>query len=689
MFARRGIELLCIGGAALLTPFASAQTFSNSAPIIVADSGPAGVYPSEINVTGLSGPVDSVVVKLRNIQHTRPSDLDILLVGPGGERILLMSDCGADCDISGVTITFRDGRPFLPSACTLTSGEFRPTNFGAAKTMPAPAPAGPYGFAFANFSGTSGNGTWALYVNDDSSGDGGTVSGGWEISFTTSSTLLYQGQLTTAGVPVDGSADLEFSLFDSPTGGQLLSTQTIAGLSVDDGLFTAPLTFPDGVFDGRARWLEIATRSPAGAGAFVTLTPRQLITPATFALRAASSQNLQPPGVATPALTVASNAAVGIGTTEPGMSLEVTGPLTYYSGVNSGVDAGASWAYLHANGTEPTDPALIWSSPARLRLGAETARGAGFVERMTIRADGNVGIGTANPSDRLQIVGGNLVLESSGSFARAIRNAGTLIASYGIGSTFLVAEGASQSLVRFAIAPGRDADILGDGPFVSNGLDFAEAFKSASADLEPGELVALSLGDWQSCRRTETAYDAHLFGVVSTRPSFIAGMSFEARAAVDPELARERAMLQDMVLGAGDATQEARDRAGLRLAEIDAALSEKVKKAYRPIALSGRVPTKVDGQFGSIRAGDRLTSSPTPGHAMKQSRPGMCVGVALEDFNGAGPGMIMILVQPGWHGGAAPHGDAVETATLATELAELRRLKAELHELIANQALRR
>jgi hypothetical protein len=98
-----------------------------------------------------------------------------------------------------------------------------------------------------------------------------------------------------------------------------------------------------------------------------------------------------------------------------------------------------------------------------------------------------------------------------------------------------------------------------------------------------------------------------------------------------------------------------------------------------PSALAGRVPTKVDARYGPIRAGDRLTSSPTPGHAMKQIEAGMSVGVAREDFAGPGAGSIMILVQPGWHGGAAganPTGG--EIAELRSELEAVRALVRQL-----------
>jgi hypothetical protein len=59
---------------------------------------------------------------------------------------------------------------------------------------------------------------------------------------------------------------------------------------------------------------------------------------------------------------------------------------------------------------------------------------------------------------------------------------------------------------------------------------------------------------------------------------------------------------------------------------------------------------KVDGAYGSIAVGDLLTTSPTPGHAMKACDPqrafGAVLGKALKPWIGA-RGLIPILVTLG------------------------------------------
>ena len=66
-----------------------------------------------------------------------------------------------------------------------------------------------------------------------------------------------------------------------------------------------------------------------------------------------------------------------------------------------------------------------------------------------------------------------------------------------------------------------------------------------------------------------------------------------------------------------------------------------------PLALVGRVPCKVDATYGPIAVGDLLTTSPTPGHAMRCDDRLACLGAilgkALEPLD-TGTGVILVLV---------------------------------------------
>lgn len=167
------------------TASASYGPFANATSVTIPNSGAGTPYPSNISVSGISGSVSKVTVTLTRMNHTFPGDIDILLVGPGGQKVILMSDTGSSFDLVNTTLTFDDAGPALPTAALINSGTFRPTNSGTGDLFPAPAPAGPSGSALADFAGLSPNGTWSLYVVDDAGGDIGNIAGGWSVNFQT------------------------------------------------------------------------------------------------------------------------------------------------------------------------------------------------------------------------------------------------------------------------------------------------------------------------------------------------------------------------------------------------------------------------------------------------------------------------------------------------------------------------
>ena len=130
--------------------------------------------------------------------------------------------------------------------------------------------------------------------------------------------------------------------------------------------------------------------------------------------------------------------------------------------------------------------------------------------------------------------------------------------------------------------------------------DFAEMFPSGET-LTSGDLVVFS-GSGESVQRATGTDGEQLAGIVSTRPGFLAG--------------------------------------------------ENAKGAY-PIALAGRVPTKVNRENGAIAVGDPLTASSTPGEAMKMTQAGQVVGYALEAYAGTeSDNLILTYVNVGyWSGG--------------------------------------
>jgi hypothetical protein len=112
--------------------------------------------------------------------------------------------------------------------------------------------------------------------------------------------FTYQGMLTDGGSPADGEYDFQFTLHDDPTAGTPVgSPVAIEDHLVTDGLFTVHLDFGQ-VFGGAARFLEIGVRPGNSGGAYTTLTPRQELTPAPYALALPglwTQQNAESPNI--------------------------------------------------------------------------------------------------------------------------------------------------------------------------------------------------------------------------------------------------------------------------------------------------------------------------------------------------------------------------------------------------------
>lgn len=165
----------------------SAGQFCNAGgPLTIPDSGPASAYPSTATVTGSPVNPSSVKLVLNGLTHTYPDDLDFLLVGPGGQTLVVLSDVGGGGDVVNLSLVLDDDAAALPpDSGPLSAGSYRPSNVGGGDTFPAPAPAGPHGnpapagsaTLLSTFGTGDPNGTWSLYLVDDASSDSGTLAG--------------------------------------------------------------------------------------------------------------------------------------------------------------------------------------------------------------------------------------------------------------------------------------------------------------------------------------------------------------------------------------------------------------------------------------------------------------------------------------------------------------------------------
>jgi subtilisin-like proprotein convertase family protein len=190
------------GGAQLLAPSTAVltiQDFANTGAISIPTLGAATPYPSTIAVAGLAGSVTRVAVHLYDLSHTFPDDVDVLLVGPTGQTVMLMSDAGGNPDLNNVDLTFQDGAGALPDNGSISAGTYAPTDYEVGDIMPGPAPAGPYGTLLSSFNGLNPNGTWQLFVADDTGPDGGSIAGGWSLEIDTPGSVQFSAASFGAG----------------------------------------------------------------------------------------------------------------------------------------------------------------------------------------------------------------------------------------------------------------------------------------------------------------------------------------------------------------------------------------------------------------------------------------------------------------------------------------------------------
>ena len=192
----------------------SSSAWSNGNTILIPDHGAATPYPSSITVSGVIGSAIKATVTLNGFTHQFPHDVSALLVGPSGANVLLMSHTGGGHSVSNLTLTFDDAAAgTLPNSNPDLSGIYRPSTYPGAVTFPFPAPIGPFGSTLAGVAGWSPNGTWSLFVLDDTVGDSGYITSGWSLNLTTAAPL----------VPL---ADLAIGLSSTPSSLYLGSAMT-------------------------------------------------------------------------------------------------------------------------------------------------------------------------------------------------------------------------------------------------------------------------------------------------------------------------------------------------------------------------------------------------------------------------------------------------------------------------------
>jgi uncharacterized delta-60 repeat protein len=173
---------LSLGTAAFVyTVGNTSRSFTNNTPITIPSYGAATPYPATNAIAGLNGEVSHLTLSLTNLSHQYPPDINMLLVSPAGQKVIVMRNVGGSIRVTDLYLTLDDAATnALPAGTNLTSGTFKPASYGVSFDLGAypPAPAMPYSNALSAFNGSNPNGTWSLYVVDSLAPDGGSI-GAW------------------------------------------------------------------------------------------------------------------------------------------------------------------------------------------------------------------------------------------------------------------------------------------------------------------------------------------------------------------------------------------------------------------------------------------------------------------------------------------------------------------------------
>ncbi len=488
----------------------------------------------------------------------------------------------------------------------------------------------------------------------------------------------YQGRLMDANVPADGLYDLQFSLFPDPVLnlGQIGPPIDVNDIDIIDGYFTVELDFGNIAFKGDARWLQIGVRPWDSENRHTILSPRQEVTPTPYALYAQKASTDNDWMVSGSDMYSIPSGNIGIGTTTPVSSLEVVSPVDTHS-----IRATSNYIPVYALRTAPTGtwPAIegdcnslyngaagirgkiLSTTPGSLSAGVyghnagEGSNGVGvrghhvgsgtgvygqcdngfggyFVGAKNYFG-GNVGIGTTTPDAKLEIDGdnnpsglkvswgsdyGNLYGEfkhagSGGLIINANAGGGWADMSFQTdGTTRMFIERAGNvgigtvgnpperltvrgNILVQSVATGASVAEIGEG------LDYAEGFNvTEDTDIEAGTVLVIDSDNPGKLTVSRSAYDSKVAGIVAGAKGLGSGV-----------------------------------RLGIGQFDYD-------------VALAGRVHCNVDATEQAIQAGDLLTTSATPGYAMKATdydrARGAILGKAMQKLEQGKKGQILVLV---------------------------------------------
>ena len=280
--------------------------------------------------------------------------------------------------------------------------------------------------------------------------------------------------------------------------------------------------------------------------------------------------------------------------------LTVTGATTFNNGLT--VNGAATTGNVTVNGmtTVSSTGTLDATAGSTILNNGVSVSGTASFGQMTINASSSSATALTIGTGSLYIQSG-IVQAGSGFWGITVSESGhQRIVPAGSGETVGQATGDHCSDGSYFNVYGVSSGIITDGQCelaanTPGGNDVAEKYPSTQS-LTPGEVVSIDVVNSQYVVKSTVPNDNMAIGIVSTTPGYTLGIN---------------------------------------------------NPGY-PIALAGRVPVDVTNEGGPIAPGDYLTSSSTPGFAMKATPGDKTIGQALEAFNGTRGQIIMFVnVAPG------------------------------------------
>jgi hypothetical protein len=292
-------------------------------------------------------------------------------------------------------------------------------------------------------------------------------------------TVTYQGRLLDDSSVADGLYDLRFSAYNEEGDSNPLTVTGAQDVDVIDGYFTVQLGLDGVEFNGDgAHWLEVAVReaNSTDPGDYVTLSPRQQLTPTPYAVYAESAGVDSDWMVSGDDMYSIPSDRVGIGTTSPSSKLHVEDDTTssVQITIHNQNDAGSERLFF---GTSTASDAgiLVYGStntsyPGKWRfLNNKTSAHFDWLTngsaRMTLTNNGNLGIGTTSPEGSLHIrsLQPEVRFEESDQGNKkwhiAGYNSGLLFAETGEGNAMFIDEGGRVGIGT--TSPAQKLDVSG------------------------------------------------------------------------------------------------------------------------------------------------------------------------------------------------------------------------------------